>query len=210
MSHKSSLDKEIYEEWERLTFKLEDYRRLDREPLAEQVEGWERLYRKAYENGRWLVSASGAWTVTSLGSTIAFRQYRYADAAKLALQFHDHPDAEDDEVYWVNTVATAGRCLILGGQVDEGLSRLREVLKRENYPLPIRFIEVRNQIQIVLQDQAEDAVIDSRVVGFAASMLEGWKGQKSKARRALECFTNGDLFRLLKETYPNRRTDAGG
>lgn len=207
MAHKSPFSKEIGDEWTRLV-DLEDWRALEREPPSEQVEGWERLYARARKDGAWIVPAPDASLIAGLGHTIAFRQRRYEDAARIARQYLDHPDAPlGDDVAWAEMSVRFGTMLILIGNVEDGIRQFQVLLGDGTYPLQSRRHLIRNNLIVLLEELDKDESANPSITSVAATLLQDWKGQRSKARLASACQSNGELARVLESTYPMRKPD---
>lgn len=200
MAHRSPFTQEVVDEWRRLIDEVDREKFGEREPPPELVEGWRRLHERAYRGGQWVVNPYDASLVASLGWDIAFRQFRYADAARLAGQFHEHPEAESDDVSWCHLAVKAAGSWILAGEVERGLARFREVLSRTGYGHQSRVHQVRDWLMVVLDERPRDEPLDGRLAHFVASLLWDWKGRKTKASRASTCETAGDLLALLETT----------
>lgn len=207
MAHQSPFTKEISDEWHRLVFEIEPRRSAEREPKAEQVEGWRRLYARTVEEGRWLVSADDAGLVASLGITIALRQRRFADAAQLAYGFLEHPGAaEGDKVTWATMSIRHGIALILSDRMEEGIGQLQNILNDRRYVRPKPESMIRPELLMLLDELGSDSPVDARLARFASKLFAVLPGHERKAKEAIVCASYGDLARLLEATFPRTKS----
>jgi len=204
----SPFSKEIGDEWDRLISRPDRTLEDGRQPHPEEIAGSKALYAKAIEDGKWQVSVADASLVASLGVSIAFQEYRYADAVDLARQFLNHPGLEhSDPVYSKEHFLSAlGLNLMLIGRIEEGLAEFERMLTKLPGPLSHRRRLVRNQLIILAEEGDAEAAPDLKVVAFASQLLSNMPGQKRKSAKILDAKSNQEFIDILESTFAPRKS----
>lgn len=192
----------VYDEWERLVTE-ED--RQATEPA------WRILYDSCRENDAWIVSFDDACLVSILGMTIFMGSDRFAESSSLADTLCDHPDCWDPEggfdwPTWAEVYKLQGQSMILDGDSEGGLQRIKKIVDSESWEYPnlptIRCVIARNAIAELCNWNSERCVkILPQLRAFAASVLRKWPEHSDMAKEVAMADSVEELQRLLNSTY---------
>lgn|GEM_PF-2956335 len=186
---KSPYSKRVRSAWERL-FYAPNISREERE--ARSVD----LYDSCLSNGEWIVNEYDAELVSGLASDIALGHGRFAQSVEICERFLRLPPV--DEYHAQRFTGRLGASLILGGNWDEGLQRLREFLASIDGPMRLR--EHLNQdLDTICQGLGDAEPIDERFREFVVEFLEGWPGQSRRQKLVRAARNYFELRQIIAE-----------
>ena len=129
--HKSPFTKEIFEEWDYLTF-TERRRWLESPEESDFLERSQKLYEKCYVAGSWVVNIHDAGLVTSLCSSTRMKQNNWDEAISFIDRLLDHPDANmANDIEHGYFMGDRAKCHFMKGDFDAFLTDFKSSL---NYP----------------------------------------------------------------------------
>ena len=137
--------------------------------------------------------------VTSLGASIAWRQFRFADVAILCQRYLElPPGSETDYLSRHELEVKLAHANLLLGKVDLGIRQFEDALTQQiNYPQKIRLIRIRSELVLGLYDLGEDNLPDPSISNFIANLLRQIEGHAQKAPLAEQATTNAELIEIL-------------
>ena len=130
-------------------------------------------------NGEWIVNEYDAELVSGLASDIALGHGRFAQSVEICERFLHFPPI--DEYHAQRFTRRLGASLILSGNWEEGIQRLREFLASIDGPMRLR--EHLNQdLDTICQGLGDTEPIDERFRKFMVEFLDGWPGQSRRQK----------------------------
>jgi hypothetical protein len=192
---------EIYAEWDQLV--LDKGTKLS---LEERERRWRALYEKFFVDGQWIVSPDDAGLISSLGKWTAIEARDWELANRLCREFlsQDQLDERKDRIAVMDHYIWEGISEILMGRVDEGVTRLREPFHDKRFKVG----EYRSSLRLdlgglLVEGMDSGAVADRNVASLVQDLIASFPNSKRLSGRVSGAITNGDLNRLIDQTYPH-------
>lgn len=182
----SPFNEEIYQAWHAIAFARDL-------SVSERVSRWTPLFEKHWNGETLSLPSEDAGLITVLGTSLMMQAGEFRRARELCDIFLSLPDALEDEMNLNFHLVHRGLSLILEGNVEQGVSQLRELLDKG----AIVLVQISGGLHESLYENLSDDTF-VQVRSFAADLCGAMPKCKELARSAAEASSHEELQGVLE------------